>query len=105
LHTGIEELAKAFGEQGRSLDILANNAEISDGGTEVEDITEDGWDSMKRAVIPRHKTFESPDGLIASRKQRLPYFGAAALGSSIAVSWFPPPLGISIAVSWFPPRV
>lgn len=43
---GITGLAHAFGEREQSLDILVNNAGISDGGREIEDITEETWDSV-----------------------------------------------------------
>jgi NAD(P)-dependent dehydrogenase (short-subunit alcohol dehydrogenase family) len=43
---GIEKLVKAFGEREQSLDILLNNAGISDGRMEIEDITEEKWDAV-----------------------------------------------------------
>ena len=43
---GVETLAKIFCEREQSLDILVNNAGISDGGIEIENITEETWDSV-----------------------------------------------------------
>ena len=43
---GVEALANTFGEREQSLDILVNNAGISDGRMEIEEITEDTWDSV-----------------------------------------------------------
>ena len=43
---GIKALAKLYGEREQSLDILVNNAGISDGRREIEDITEETWDSV-----------------------------------------------------------
>ncbi len=43
---GIKELAKAYGEREQSLDVLVNNAGISDGRREIEDITEETWDAV-----------------------------------------------------------
>lgn len=43
---GIEALARAYGEREQSLDILVNNAGTSDGGREIEDVTEKKWDSV-----------------------------------------------------------
>jgi len=43
---GVETLAKIFCEREQSLDILVNNAGISDGGVEIENITEETWDSV-----------------------------------------------------------
>ena len=43
---GVETLAKTFCEREQSLDILVNNAGISDGSLEIEDITEEKWDSV-----------------------------------------------------------
>jgi NAD(P)-dependent dehydrogenase (short-subunit alcohol dehydrogenase family) len=44
--SGIEMLAKAYGEREKSLDILVNNAGISDGRREIEDIAEETWDAV-----------------------------------------------------------
>ena len=44
--TGIKELAKAYGEREQSLDVLVNNAGISDGRREIEDVTEETWDAV-----------------------------------------------------------
>jgi NAD(P)-dependent dehydrogenase (short-subunit alcohol dehydrogenase family) len=44
--SGIAMLAKAYGERERSLGILVNNAGISDGGREIEDVTEETWDAV-----------------------------------------------------------
>lgn len=44
--SGIQALAKGFGEREQSLDILVNNAGISDGGRKIEDITEETWDAV-----------------------------------------------------------
>jgi NAD(P)-dependent dehydrogenase (short-subunit alcohol dehydrogenase family) len=44
---GIKELARAYGERERSLDVLVNNAGISDGGRKVEEITEESWDAVQ----------------------------------------------------------
>lgn len=43
---GIEALAKAFGEREKSLEILVNNAGISDGRRKIEDVTEKTWDAV-----------------------------------------------------------
>jgi NAD(P)-dependent dehydrogenase (short-subunit alcohol dehydrogenase family) len=44
---GIKELAKAYGKREQSLDILVNNAAISDGGRKIEDVTEETWDDVQ----------------------------------------------------------
>ena len=44
--SGIEMLAKAYGEREKSLDVLVNNAGISDGVKEIEDVTEKTWDAV-----------------------------------------------------------
>ena len=44
--TGIRKLAAAYGERERSLNILVNNAGISDGGREIEDVSEETWDAV-----------------------------------------------------------
>ena len=43
---GIESLAAQYAEREQSLDILINNAGISDGRTEIEDIKEHKWDAV-----------------------------------------------------------
>ena len=43
---GIMALAKAYGEREQSLDTLVNNAGISDGRREIEDVTEETWDAV-----------------------------------------------------------
>tara|TARA_Y100000588_G_scaffold238832_1_gene252548 strand:+ start:12267 stop:13094 length:828 start_codon:yes stop_codon:yes gene_type:complete len=43
---GIQQLAKDFGEREQSLDILVNNAGTSDGRKEIEEITEESWDTV-----------------------------------------------------------
>ena len=43
---GIESLAAQYAECEQSLDILINNAGISDGRTEIEDIQEEKWDAV-----------------------------------------------------------
>ena len=43
---GIERLAAQYAECEQSLDILINNAGISDGRTEIEDIQEEKWDAV-----------------------------------------------------------
>lgn len=43
---GIKELAKIYGKREQSLDILVNNAGTSDGGREIEDISEEIWDGV-----------------------------------------------------------
>jgi len=48
---GVEALAADYAEREQSLDILVNNAGISDGFTEVEDITEEQWDSVMNLNI------------------------------------------------------
>ena len=42
----IQQLAKDFGEREQSLDILVNNAGTSDGRKEIEEITEESWDTV-----------------------------------------------------------
>ena len=49
--SGIEKLVQQFSEQESQLDILVNNAGISDGGKEVDDITEEDWDSVMNLNI------------------------------------------------------
>ncbi len=44
--SGIHMLAKAYGERERSLDILVNDAGISDGLRKIEDVTEETWDAV-----------------------------------------------------------
>ena len=44
--SGIKMLAKAYGERERSLDVLVNDAGISDGVREIEDVTEETWDAV-----------------------------------------------------------
>jgi NAD(P)-dependent dehydrogenase (short-subunit alcohol dehydrogenase family) len=44
--SGIEMLAKTYGQREKSLDILVNNAGISDGGREIGDIAEKTWDAV-----------------------------------------------------------
>ena len=44
--SGIEALAKAYGEREESLEILVNTAGISDGRRKIEDVTEDTWDAV-----------------------------------------------------------
>ena len=43
---GIEKLVAQYAEREQSLDILINNAGISDGRTELEDIQEEKWDAV-----------------------------------------------------------
>ncbi len=49
--SGIEKLAKAYGERESSLDILVNDAGISDGLTEIEDVAEEKWDAVMNLNI------------------------------------------------------
>ena len=49
--SGIEKLIQQFSEKESQLDILVNNAGISDGGKEVDDITEEDWDSVMNLNI------------------------------------------------------
>ncbi len=44
--SGIEALAKTYAEREESLEILVNNAGISDGRRKIEDVTEDTWDAV-----------------------------------------------------------
>jgi NAD(P)-dependent dehydrogenase (short-subunit alcohol dehydrogenase family) len=44
---GIQALARAYGERERSLDVLVNNAGISDGGKQLADVTEQDWDGVQ----------------------------------------------------------
>jgi len=48
---GIERLARAYGERERSLDILVNDAGISDGLRKVEDVAEETWDAVMNLNI------------------------------------------------------
>ncbi len=43
---GIKALAAAYGEKEQSLNILVNNAGISDGRREIEEVTEEVWDGV-----------------------------------------------------------
>ena len=43
---GIKALTKAYGKREQSLDILVNNAGTSDGRKEIEDVTEETWDTV-----------------------------------------------------------
>lgn len=69
---GIKSLAKAFGEREKSLDVLVNNAGISDGGKKLEDVTEESWDAvldlnmktilfMVQAFLPYLRVGASPE--------------------------------------------
>ena len=49
--SGIEKLVEQFSEKESQLDILVNNAGISDGRKEVDDITEEDWDSVMNLNI------------------------------------------------------
>ena len=44
--SGIEALAKTYAEREESLEILVNNAGISDGRRKIEDVTEGTWDAV-----------------------------------------------------------
>ena len=70
--SGIKALAKAYGEREQSLDILINNAGISDGRREIEDVTEETWDAvmdlnlksiffMTQAFLPFLRVGASPE--------------------------------------------
>jgi len=43
---GIKRLVEEYGKRERSLDVLVNNAGISDGGKQLEDIKEETWDAV-----------------------------------------------------------
>jgi len=43
---GIKELVQTYGEREQTLDVLVNNAGISDGGQEIEEVTEANWDAV-----------------------------------------------------------
>ena len=69
---GIQQLAKDFGEREQSLDILVNNAGTSDGRKEIEEITEESWDTvmdlnvktiffMVQAFLPYLRVRASPE--------------------------------------------
>lgn len=69
---GIKQLAQVYGNREQSLDILVNNAGITDGGREIEEVTEDTWDSvmdlnlktiffMTQAFLPFLRKGASPD--------------------------------------------
>lgn len=69
---GIQQLTKDFGEREQSLDILVNNAGTSDGRKEIEEITEESWDTvmdlnvktiffMVQAFLPYLRVRASPE--------------------------------------------
>ncbi len=69
---GVRNLAKVYGGREQSLDILVNNAGTSDGGREIEEITEEDWDRvmdlnlkavffMIQAFLPFLRLGASPD--------------------------------------------